>query len=57
MTLVDADYRFIYVDVDVGDFRRNGDSGIFWNCPLGKNFMEGNFDLPPPKHLPGWPVG
>ena len=19
--------------------------------------MEGNLDLPPPKHLPGWPVG
>ena len=54
MALVDADYRFIYVDV--GDFGSNGDSGIFQNCPLGKNFMEGNLDLSL-KHLPGWAVG
>ena len=30
MALVDADYRFIYVDVR--DFRSNGDSGIFRNA-------------------------
>ena len=24
---------------------------------LEKNFMEGNLDLPPPKRIPGWPVG
>ena len=55
MALVDADYRFIYVDV--GDFGSNGDSGIFRNCPLGKNFMDGNLDVPAPKRIPGWPQG
>ena len=55
MALVDADYHFICVDV--GDFGSNGDSGIFRNCPLGKDFMEGNLDLCPPKWLPSWPVG
>ena len=55
MALVDADYRFIYIDV--GDFGSNGDGGIFKNCPLGINFMEGTLDVPPPKRLPGWPEG
>ena len=55
MALVDADYRFIYVDV--GDFGSNGDSGIFRNCPLGKNFKDGNLDVPAPKRIPGWPQG
>ena len=47
MALVDADYRFIYVDV--GDFGSNGDIGIFRNCPLGKIFMDGILDVPVPK--------
>ena len=47
MALLDADYRFIYVDV--GDFASNGDISIFRNCPLGKNFMDGNLDVPVPK--------
>ena len=55
MALVDADYRFIYIDV--GDFGSNGDGGIFKNCLLGINFMEGTLDVPPPKRLPGWPEG
>ena len=55
MALVDTDYHFIYVDM--GDFGSNGDSGIFRNCPLGKNLIEANLDLPSPKWLPGWPVG
>ena len=36
MALVDADYKFIYIDV--GDYGSNGDSGIFRNRPLGKEF-------------------
>ena len=29
------------------DSDSKGDSGIFRNCALGKNFMEGNLNLPP----------
>ena len=39
MALVDADYRFIYVDV--GDFESNGDSGIFSELPSRKELHVG----------------
>ena len=44
MALVEVDYWFICVYVS--DFGSSGDSGIFRNCPLGKNVMEGNLDIP-----------
>ena len=55
MALVDADYRFIFIDV--GHYGSNGDSGIFRTCPLGQAFMQGNLKIPGPKRLPGWPQG
>ncbi|XP_054709065.1 uncharacterized protein LOC129218766 [Uloborus diversus] len=36
MAAVDANYNFMYVDV--GDFGRNSDGGVFANCTLGKEF-------------------
>ena len=55
MALVDADYRFIFIDV--GHYGSNGDSGIFRSCSLGQAFMAGNLNIPGPKRLPGWPQG
>ena len=55
MALVDADYRFI--SIDVGHYGSNGDSGIFRSCSLGQAFMAGNLNIPGPKRLPGWPQG
>ena len=55
MALVDADYRFIYIDV--GNYGSNGDSGIFKNSSLGEAFTGQLFDIPGPKRLPGYPEG
>ena len=50
MALVDADYKFIYVDI--GASGRNSDGGIFQNCTLGKSLSGDKLQLPPPKPLP-----
>ena len=55
MALVDADYRFIFIDV--GNYGSNGDSGIFKNSALGEAFAAKMLDVPPPKRLPGYPEG
>ena len=55
MALVDADYRFIFIDV--GNYGSNGDSGIFKNSALGEAFGAQMLDVPPPKQLPGYPEG
>ena len=55
LALVDADYRFIFIDV--GYCGSNGDSRIFKASPLGRAFMNGNLNIPGPKQLPGWPQG
>ena len=55
MALVDADYRFIYIDV--GNYGSNGDSGIFKNSSLGEAFTGQLLDIPGPKRLPGYPEG
>ena len=55
MALVDADYRFIYVDV--GNYGSNGDSGVFKASAFGHVLMEGNLHVPSPKALPGYPQG
>ena len=55
MTLVDADYRFIYINV--GSYGSNGDSGIFKNSALGQAFAGQILNVPPPKRLPGYPEG
>ena len=55
IALVDADYRFTYVDV--GNFGSNGDSGVFKASAFGQAFMEGNLHLPGPRELSGYPQG
>ena len=44
MALVDADYRFIYIDV--GNYGSNGDSGIFKNSALGEAFTGNLLNIP-----------
>lgn len=46
LALVDADYRFIAVDI--GGYGGNSDGGIFANSDLGKALQAGHLDVPPP---------
>ena len=55
LALVDADYRFTYVDV--GNCGSNGDAGIFKHSAPGVAFVNGQLNIPGPKTLPGWPQG
>ena len=55
MAVVDADYRFIFVDV--GHYGSNGDGAIFKHSAIGTAFVNGNLNIPGPKRLPGWPQG
>ncbi|XP_055308525.1 putative nuclease HARBI1 [Sitodiplosis mosellana] len=50
MAVVDANSKFIAIDV--GSFGREGDSGIFSRCNLGKSIKESFLPIPPPKKLP-----
>lgn len=51
MALVDADLRFI--TVDVGAYGKNSDGGIFKNSALGRALNGGMLKIPEPKKLPG----
>ena len=55
MALVDVDYLFIYISV--GNYRSNGDSGIFKNSALGEAFTGKHLNIPGPKRLPGYLEG
>lgn len=50
MALVDADYRFIAVDV--GAYGRNSDGGIFRSSQLGKSLQTKTLNIPEDKFLP-----
>ncbi|CAM4623415.1 unnamed protein product [Leuciscus chuanchicus] len=50
LALVDADYRFLVVDV--GSYGSNSDGGIFANSVLGKALRDGTLNVPPPSELP-----
>lgn len=50
MAVVDADYRFIAVDI--GSYGREGDSSIFKQWNFGKMLSEYRLNLPAPKDLP-----
>lgn len=50
LALVDADYRFI--TVDVGAYGRNSDGGIFRSSTLGKKIIAKNLNIPEDKALP-----
>lgn len=49
--LVDADYTFPVVDI--GEYGKNSDGGVFPSSVLGKAMKGNKFDLPPDKQLPG----
>ena len=51
--VVDADYRFIYINV--GSYGFNRGSSIFKNSGLGQAFAGQILNVPPLKRLPGYP--
>ena len=51
LALVDANYRFIYVDI--GAAGRAGDSEVFGESTLKKALSSNNLNLPPPKSIQG----
>ena len=55
MAWVDADYRFVFVDI--GDYGSQSDGAVFKNSTLGKQFINGQMDIPGPKALPNYPQG
>ena len=55
MALVDADYRFIFIDV--GNYGSNGDSGVFKASKFGQRFLNKELNIPAPKQLPNYPQG
>ena len=50
MAVVDASYMFTYVDV--GDYGRQSDSGVFGNTHFGKSLHNGSLCLPQDDCLP-----
>ena len=57
MAIVDADYKFLYVDV--GATGSGADGGVFKDTEVRECFDDGSIGLPPPSPLPGGdtPVG
>nr|XP_057926689.1 uncharacterized protein LOC131128123 [Doryrhamphus excisus] len=53
LALVDADYRFRAVQV--GDFGRMSNGGVFASSDLGKGLETGTLHVPPSATLPGAP--
>lgn len=51
MALVDANYKFIYVDV--GCNGRVSDGGVFTNCSLSRALEQNSLNIPPPRQLEG----
>lgn len=51
MALVDADYKFIFVDV--GSEGKVGDAGVFYKCALSSRLQYNQLNIPPPENIPG----
>nr|CAI5840912.1 unnamed protein product [Callosobruchus analis] len=51
LALVDANYRFI--SVDVGAYGKNSDGGIFASSNMGKALLGNSFNIPPDKIIVG----
>jgi len=49
LALVDADYKFLYVDV--GCNGRVSDGGVFRDSSLNKAMKNNNLNIPPPKMM------
>lgn len=50
MALVDADYKFLYIDI--GANGRCSDGGVFEDCTLRTALEDGTVGFPPPEPLP-----
>ena len=55
LALVDADYKFLFVDV--GCNGRISDGGVYRNSALANALSRNSLDIPPPQHLPGTDIG
>ena len=53
MALVDANYRFIFVDI--GNYGSNADGTVFSKSEFGQMYLEDELDVPGPKPLPNAP--
>lgn len=51
MAIVDADYKFICLDV--GAYGKNSDEDIFSNSTIGKALISNTFNVPESTNLPG----
>jgi len=51
MALVDANYKFLYVDV--GNYGRVADGGVFNNCSLAAHLANDTLGIPAPVDYPG----
>ena len=49
MALVDANYKFILIDV--GQCRSNADGGVFQRSEFGRRFLNHELEIPPPKTI------
>ena len=47
--LVDANYKFLYVDI--GNYGRSADSGVFGNGSLAKSLAENALNIPKPTTI------
>lgn len=50
LALVDAHYKFLYIDV--GTNRRTSDGGVFAKCTLLTEMQLNLLNIPPPEKLP-----
>ena len=53
MSVVDAGYRFVMVDV--GNYGSNSDTGIWRHSIIEQRHIQDHLGLPPRKMLPGYP--
>jgi len=52
MAVVDANYRFLVVDIDA--YGKGSDSLVFQNSNFGKRLQRGELDVPPPSNIEGY---
>ena len=52
MALVDANYRFVYVDI--GEYGSNSDSNVFQFSKFGQKFMNEKLNIPGNRRLPNY---